>query len=95
MKCLILVAKKNGPTMMARIGIMRALNRPVERVFNPSRKDPHWGKPKLKRSYENRLRLHPPGASCSEVLCCVASATLVLFLSWNESFDSTACAGSA
>jgi hypothetical protein len=27
MECLILVAEKNGPTMMARIGIMRALNR--------------------------------------------------------------------
>jgi hypothetical protein len=26
-ECLILVAEKNGPTMMARIGIMRALNR--------------------------------------------------------------------
>ena len=49
MECLILVAEKNGPTMMARIGIMRALNRHVERVFNPDRKDPHWGKRKLKR----------------------------------------------
>jgi hypothetical protein len=35
MECLILVAETNGPTMMARIGIMRALNRHVERVFNP------------------------------------------------------------
>jgi hypothetical protein len=34
---LILVAEHNGPTMMARIGIMRALNRHVERVFDPSR----------------------------------------------------------
>jgi hypothetical protein len=49
MKCLILVAEKNGPTMMAGIGMMRALNRHVERVFNPSRKDTHWGKRKLKR----------------------------------------------
>ena len=47
---LILVAEGNGgPTMMARIGIMRALNRHVERVFNPDRKDHHWGKRKLKR----------------------------------------------
>jgi hypothetical protein len=38
MECLILVAEKNGPTMMARIGVMRALNRHVERVFNPDRK---------------------------------------------------------
>jgi hypothetical protein len=48
-ECLILVAEKNGPTMMARIGIMRALNRHVERVFNPDRKDKHWGKRKLRR----------------------------------------------
>ena len=29
--------------MFARIGIMRALNRHVERVFNPDRKEHHWG----------------------------------------------------
>jgi hypothetical protein len=28
--------------MFARIGVMRALNRDVERVFDPSRKDKHW-----------------------------------------------------
>jgi hypothetical protein len=28
---------------------MRALNRHVERVFDSSRKETHWGKPKLKR----------------------------------------------
>jgi hypothetical protein len=36
--------------MMARIGVMRALNRHVERVFNPDRKDTHWGKRKLARN---------------------------------------------
>jgi hypothetical protein len=41
MECLILVAEENGPTMLARICVMRALNRHVERVFNPDRKDPH------------------------------------------------------
>jgi len=35
--------------MMARIGVVKALNRHVERVFNPVRKDPHRGKRKLKR----------------------------------------------
>jgi len=45
---LMLVAR-SGPTMMARIGVMKALNRHVERVFNPDRKDTHWGKRKLKR----------------------------------------------
>jgi hypothetical protein len=49
MECLILVAEKNGPTMMARIGVMRSLNRHVERVFDPDRKETHWGKRKLKR----------------------------------------------
>ena len=49
MEALILVAEHNGPTMMARIGIMRALNRGHVRVFNPDRKDHHWGRRKLKR----------------------------------------------
>jgi hypothetical protein len=35
--------------MMARIGIMRALNRSYVREFNSSRKDTHWGRRKLKR----------------------------------------------
>jgi hypothetical protein len=34
MQALILVATRGGPTMLARIGFMRALNRHVERVFN-------------------------------------------------------------
>ena len=49
MLALMLVVDLNGPTMMARIGIMRALNRHTERVFNSDRKDKHWGKRKLKR----------------------------------------------
>jgi hypothetical protein len=49
MESLILVATSGGPTMFARIGVMRALNRHVERVFNPDRKDHHWGRRKLKR----------------------------------------------
>jgi cob(I)alamin adenosyltransferase len=48
-EALLLVVELNGPTMMARIGMMRALNRHVERSFNPDRKDTHWGKRKLKR----------------------------------------------
>jgi hypothetical protein len=48
-QALILVAELNGPTMFARIGIMRALNRHVVREFNPDRKDTHWGKRRLKR----------------------------------------------
>ncbi len=48
-EALLLVVELSGPTMMARIGVLRALNRHVERVFDPSRKDTHWGKRKLKR----------------------------------------------
>jgi hypothetical protein len=48
-EALLLVVELNGPTMMARIGVMRALNRNVERAFDTSRKDTHWGKRKLKR----------------------------------------------
>jgi hypothetical protein len=49
MQALILVAEHGGPTMFARIGVMRALKPHVERVFNPSRKEPHWGRRKLAR----------------------------------------------
>jgi hypothetical protein len=35
--------------MLARIGMMRALNRHLERMFNGSRKKTHWGKRKLAR----------------------------------------------
>ncbi|MGA2287795.1 hypothetical protein [Bradyrhizobium sp.] len=42
MQALLLVAEHNGPTDFARIGVMRALNRHVERVFNPDREDHYW-----------------------------------------------------
>jgi hypothetical protein len=49
MEALILVATSGGPTMFARIGMMWALNRNVERMFDPTRKDHHWGRRKLAR----------------------------------------------
>ena len=49
MEALLLVAELNGPTMFARIGVMRALNRHHVRHFNPDRKDHHWGRRKLAR----------------------------------------------
>jgi cob(I)alamin adenosyltransferase len=49
MEALLLVAELGGPTMFARIGVMRAVNRHAERVFDASRKDHHWGKRKLAR----------------------------------------------
>jgi hypothetical protein len=49
MQVLILVAENDGPTMMARIGFMRALNRHVEHATDPPSKKTHWGKRKLAR----------------------------------------------
>jgi hypothetical protein len=48
-EALIMAAEDRGPLMHAHIGMLRALNRHVERVFNPSRKNPHWGRRKLAR----------------------------------------------
>jgi hypothetical protein len=48
-EALLLVVELNGPTMMARIGILRALNRHVQREFNSPRKDTHWKPRKLAR----------------------------------------------
>jgi hypothetical protein len=48
-EALIMAAESRGPLMHARVGVLRALNRNVERVFNPDRKETRWGKRKLKR----------------------------------------------
>jgi len=48
-EALIMAAEDRGPLMHARIGMLRALNRDAERVFNPDRQDTHWGKRKIKR----------------------------------------------
>jgi hypothetical protein len=45
---LIMAAEDRGPLMHARIGMLRALNRNVERIFGSLRKDTQWGKRKLK-----------------------------------------------
>ena len=45
----MLVVELEGPTMFARIGVMKALNRRLVREFNPSRKEPHWGRRKQAR----------------------------------------------
>jgi hypothetical protein len=46
---LLLLVSRGGPTMMARMGVMNALNRGVERVFNTDAKEHHWAKRKLKK----------------------------------------------
>jgi hypothetical protein len=57
-EALLLVAESNGgPTMMARIGVLQALNRNVERVFT-DRKDHHWGNRKLKRDRTGSAAAH-------------------------------------
>ena len=45
----LMLCSRGGHAMLARIGVMRALTRDVPRVFNSDRKEPHWGKRKLKR----------------------------------------------
>lgn len=48
-EAVIMAAEGRGPLMHARIGMLRALNRNVERVFNPDRKEPKWTRAKLLR----------------------------------------------
>jgi hypothetical protein len=47
--CLIGAAEGRDFLMHARIGVLRALNRHIERTFNATHKDTHWGKRKLAR----------------------------------------------
>ena len=42
-------AEQNYPMFFARAATLQAIYRHHERVFNPDRKDHHWGKRKLKR----------------------------------------------
>ena len=49
MQALLVVVNQNGHTMLARIGVMRALNRHVKREFKTVEKKTHWGKRKLAR----------------------------------------------
>ena len=48
-EALMLVVELGGPTMFARIGVMRALNRWHVREFRESGKTHHWGRRRLKR----------------------------------------------
>jgi hypothetical protein len=50
MEMLLKAAERGGGWLMfARMAVVRAIHRHVERVFNPDRRDTHWGKRKLKR----------------------------------------------
>jgi hypothetical protein len=48
MQALLLVSR-SGPTMLARIAVMKVLNRGYVREFNPDANQDHWGRKKLKR----------------------------------------------
>ncbi len=45
----LMLCSRGGHAMLARIGVTKALNFQVERVFNTDRKETHWGKRKPKR----------------------------------------------
>ena len=45
----LMLVSRGGPTMLARIAVMKALRRNEPRVFNSEAKEHHWGKRKLKR----------------------------------------------
>jgi hypothetical protein len=47
--CHGMAAEGRGPLLHARVGMLRAMNHGVERVFDPDRKDTNWGKRKMKR----------------------------------------------
>jgi hypothetical protein len=49
MEALLMAVDGRGPLLHARVGMLRALNRDVEREFNPDRRNTHWGKRKLAR----------------------------------------------
>jgi hypothetical protein len=50
-EALLMAAEDRGPLMHARIGVLRALNRNVERALS-DRKEMPWGKRKLKRDHK-------------------------------------------
>jgi hypothetical protein len=68
-EALLLVAGRNGPTMLARIGVMRALNRHFVPELNPKGKEPHWGRRKLKREQCRSRQLRRPLAPSADDLC--------------------------
>jgi hypothetical protein len=47
-EALLMAAEGRGPLMHARIGVLRALNRNVERTFT-DRKEMHWARRNLRR----------------------------------------------
>jgi hypothetical protein len=50
-EALLMAAEDRGPLMHARVGMLRALNRNIERTLT-DRKEMHWGRRKLKRDQQ-------------------------------------------
>jgi hypothetical protein len=50
------VVEPGGPTMFARIGVVRALNRGHVREFIPTQEEPHWDRRKLGGTNENGVQ---------------------------------------
>jgi hypothetical protein len=50
-EALLMAAEDRGPLMHARIGVLRALNRNIERPLT-DRKEMNWGRRKLKRDQQ-------------------------------------------
>ena len=44
-----LVTIEDAGNYITKLGVMKATNRGHVRTFDPDRKDPHWGKRKLRR----------------------------------------------
>ena len=65
MEALILVAERGGPTMFARIGIMRALNRRYVPEFNPKGKEPSTTPPS-RSAMPSTLRFSPQSMPISD-----------------------------
>jgi hypothetical protein len=53
---MIIAAEGRDFLMHARIGVMRALHRNIERAFNPDHKETHWGKRKLEEGSVSGIR---------------------------------------
>jgi hypothetical protein len=68
---ILMLVPRGVPMMMARIGIMNALNRHVVRVFNPDAKEHHWGKRKLKLDQQRAATRGNHGSAVRECLLLV------------------------
>jgi hypothetical protein len=68
----LMLCSRGGDAMLARIGVVKALNRHVERVFNTDAKERHLGKRKLKRDQSSRELVTGPELKPgrAEIGCC-------------------------